>query len=297
MKNNPQWKGRTQGGALGQRGLVVFFSFLNLSLGYAFLSVIVVFYMIFSRAGFKSIWYYFRQIHGYSVLKSFRKSYLNHFLFGQMLLDKFALFAGKKNKFKLTITGQEIFDEIINSSKGAIIASSHVGNFEISGYMLHQEKKRINGIVYGGENPVMQQYRDEILNKNNIFQIPVTDDFSHIFTINKVLSQGEIVSMPCDRIFTGHKTITLDFMGKPANFPTGAYHLAVKFGIPVITIFVIKKSAKHYHLLISRIDRFATGEPAAKEKIEALARNYVAEMEKVLKVYPEQWFNFYKFWN
>jgi predicted LPLAT superfamily acyltransferase len=297
VEKQPKWKGRTHGGSLGQKGLFFFFRYLSISFGYAILSFVVIFYMIFNRSGFKAIWYYYKEIHHFGVFRSFKKAYLTHFIFGQTLLDKFALFAGKKNKFKVSISGQELFDEIVNSPKGAIIASSHVGNFEISGYLLRQKKKRINGIIYGGENKVIQQYRDKILEENNVSQIPVSDDMSHIFAINTLLKNGEILTMPCDRVFTGNKTATLNFMGHLANFPTGAYHLAVKFDIPVLTLFVLKISAKHYHVILSRIDVFPSGQLSEKERVEVLARNYVTELENILQRYPEQWFNFFKFWN
>jgi predicted LPLAT superfamily acyltransferase len=300
VNTRPQWEGRTHGGSLGQKGLLFFFRHTNYSLGkiflYPVLSIVVLFYMIFSHTGFRSIWFYFRKIHHYGILESILKAYLNHFLFGQNLFDKFALYAGKKNSVKISITGQELFDEIINSPKGAIIASSHVGNFEISGYLLRQTKKRINGIIYGEENPVLQQFRKKILEENNVFQIPILEDMSHIFTINNVLSRGEILTMPCDRIFTGNKTTTLDFMGQTASFPTGAYHLAVKFDLPVLTLFVMKESINSYQIFLHRIDNYSDASLSENEKIVVLARNYVTELEKMLKKYPVQWYNFYKFW-
>jgi predicted LPLAT superfamily acyltransferase len=300
VNKRPQWEGRTHGGSLGQKGLLYFFRYTNYTLGkillYPILCITVLFYMIFSYRGFQSIWFYFRKIHKFGILKSLYRTFLNHFLFGENLFDKFALFTGENKAFKVTITGQELFDEVINSPKGAIIASSHVGNFEISGYILRQTKKRINGIIYGEENPVIQQFRNEILEKNNVFQIPVAGDLSHIITINNVLSKGEILTMPCDRIFTGNKTIELEFLGKVAAFPTGAYHLAVKYDIPVLTLFVLKESLNHYHLYLNRIDNYGNDNLSVKEKIELLARNYVSELEKTLKRFPEQWYNFYKFW-
>lgn len=297
MNNRPKWKGRTHGGTLGQKGLLFFFRHMGLSFGYAILSIVVVFYMVFNHSGFKSIWFYFRKIHDYGVFKSFIKTYRTHFLFGQALLDKFAVFAGNKNYFQISVSGQELFDEIVNSPKGAIIASSHVGNFEISGCLLHQTKKRINSIIYGGENAVIQQSREKILKENNVFPIPVASDMSHIFTISNVLKNGEILTIPCDRMYTGNKTLTLSFLGRNAGFPTGAYHLATEFDIPVLTLFVMKESAKNYHVILKRIDNYPSGNLSRKEKVAVLAENYVSELENILKQYPEQWYNFYKFWN
>jgi predicted LPLAT superfamily acyltransferase len=73
--------------------------------------------------------------------------------------------------------------------------------------------------------------------------------------------------------------------------------LAAKFDIPVLTLFVMKESAKHYHVFLSRIDRFSDKRLTVNEKIDDLARNYVSELERILEKYPEQWYNFYKFWN
>ena len=274
---------------------------MNLSVGkfilYPILSVVVIFYMIFSHKGFMAIWFYFRKIHGYGVIKSFLKTYKNHFLFGLTLFDRFTLFAGEKNIFSISVSGQELFDEIINSKKGGIIASSHLGNFEISGYLLHQTQKRINGIIYSEESPVIQQYRSKILEENNVFQIPILSDMSHIFMINNVLSRGEILTMPCDRVYTGNKSVDLEFLGMSATFPTGAYHLAAKFDVPVLALFVMKEPARLYRIFISRIDILSEKDLSTKEKVDQMAKNYVSELEKIAKKYPEQWYNFYKFWN
>ena len=301
MNKRPQWEGRTHGGSLGQKGLLFFFQYMGLTAGkfilYPILSIVVLFYMIFSHTGFMAIWFYFRKIHGYGIIKSFLKTYKNHFLFGLTLFDRFTLFAGKKNIFSVSISGQELFDELVNSPKGGIIASSHLGNFEISGYLLHQNKKRINGIIYSEENPVIQQYRSKILEENNVCQIPILPDMSHIFIINKILSHGEILTMPCDRVYTGNKSVILNFMGRPATFPTGAYHLAEKFDVPVLVLFVMKESSRRYQIYISRMESQSDKNVSSKDKVENMARIYVSELERIVKKYPEQWYNFYNFWN
>ena len=80
-----------------------------------------------------------------------------------------------------------------------IIGSSfflfHVGNFELNGYLMRQDEKPINGLIFGGEAKVVQKYRAFVLNSNNVNLIPVEEDMSHIFLINKALTDGEIVCM------------------------------------------------------------------------------------------------------
>ena len=38
-------------------------------------------------------------------------------------------------------------------------------------------------------------------------------------------------------------------------------------------------------------------EASRQEQIKELAQKYVAEVERMVKRYPTQWYNFFEFWN
>jgi predicted LPLAT superfamily acyltransferase len=63
----------------------------------------------------------------------------------------------------------------------------------------------------------------------------------------------------------------------------------------------MKESAKRYKIFIQSLPRYHCGlDPQSakskKKTIENLVFSYVAELENIVKQYPEQWFNYYKFW-
>ncbi|WP_298612126.1 lipid A biosynthesis (KDO)2-(lauroyl)-lipid IVA acyltransferase [uncultured Odoribacter sp.] len=290
-----EWKGRTGGGNFGQRSLFWFFRYVDVRFGYLGLRFIVVFYMIFARKRCMAIFHYFRQRQGYSYLKSWWKTYRNHYLFGQTVLDKFAIFSGNGKQFRVTVEGQEYFKEAENSASGCLIASAHVGNFEIAGYLLSSAVKPINGVIFGGESPVMQQYRSEILNANHIKLIPVTADMSHIYYIHNALKNGEFVCMPCDRIFSGNKKEKVDFLGAKAEFPAGFFYLGERLKTAALACFVMKEGSLHYRVYIRPLKTDVQSSRRGELK-KVLAVSYVQELEKILKCYPEQWYNFYEFW-
>jgi predicted LPLAT superfamily acyltransferase len=299
MTENPKWKGNTGGGTWGQRGLIFFFRWWNLRLGYAIMAVVVPFYMLFARKSYLVIYHYFRQQFGYAKWKSFWKTYRNHFLFGQVILDRFAVFAGRKNDFEVEVIGNEYYERLAVGEKGFIVVGSHVGNFEIAGYLLNTEKKRINALVFDGETQTVQQNRTKILNGNNINLVPVSTDMSHLFIANAALTNGEIVSMHADRVFGSSKSVECGFMKGKAHFPVGAFALAASAEVEILAVFCIKESAKKYKIFVIPIcdTQFATSEVAnRKSQIANLAKSYVIELEKIVKQYPEQWFNYYKFW-
>ena len=291
-----EWHGVTGGKTLGQKALLFLFHFTNVTVGYVVLAHVVPFYMLFRRKSYLAIYRYFRKHFGYSPLKSFFKTYQNHLIFGQCMLDRFAVYAGRKNFFNLEITGNEAFYKLLDEKKGFVIASSHVGNFELCGYLLKQNKKRINALVFGGETKEIMENRLKLLNLNNISIIPVFGDMSHIFAVNDALSTGEVVSMPCDRIFGSAKSVTCDFLSGKADFPIGAFTLAAHFDVPVISIFVMKESVSKYHVYVKPISLNNVEKISKRDKSELLTREFVKELETIVRKYPVQWFNFYNFW-
>ena len=290
------WHGVTGGGTLGQKALLFLFHFVNVTVGYVVLAHIVPFYMLFRRKSYLVIYRYFRKQIGFSPIKSFFKTYQNHFIFGQCMLDRFTIYAGRRSFFKMEIEGNEEFYKLLDYEKGFIIASSHVGNFELCGYLLKQEKKRIYALAFGGETKEVMENRLKLFNLNNVSVIPVFGDMSHIFEVNEALSAGQIVSISCDRSFGNAKSIECEFLSGKTDFPIGAFTLAAHFDVPVISIFVMKKTVSNYQVYVKPISLNDSIKVSKREKAELLTREFVKELEGVVRKYPEQWFNFYEFW-
>jgi len=296
VKKAKDWEGVTGGHTIGQKALKLTFSIVNVRVGYALLVFIVPFYMLFRRKGYLAIYRYFRKQHGYSPFRSFLKTYRNHFLFGQALLDRFAVYAGQQDIFRVENPDNHLFLPMLDDPQGCIIATSHVGNPELCGYLLKQTKKTINCLIYGNEAKEVQRNRSRVLSRNNIRLVPVTDDMSHLFSIHDALSKGEVVSMPCDRSFGSNKSIECDFLRGKADFPVGAFALALQMKVPVMALFVLKISASLYRIHVVPIP-LADSEGTMRAKVGEMLRTYVRELERIVKMYPEQWFNFYDFWN
>ena len=288
-----EWKGITGGSAFGQKAMKIIFSIVHVRVGYFILVFVIPFYMLFGRKGYLAIYRYFRCQHRYPVMKSFFKTYRNHYLFGQMMLDRFAVYAGQK-KFEVDNPDNDLFLEMVGASHGCVIVGAHVGNPELCGYLLCQHTKRINSMIYGGEAKVVQKNRFKTLDDNNVRLIPVSADMSHIFVIHEALTNGEMVSMPCDRAFGSAKTVTCDFLNGKAAFPVGAFVLALQYNVPVIALFVLKVSASRYRIHVVRVP--TTHEGNKREQINLMTHSFAAILAAIVKSYPDQWFNFYPFW-
>jgi predicted LPLAT superfamily acyltransferase len=292
-----QWKGKTGGGRFGQKSLFFMLRFMNAFLFYPILFVVVPFYMLFGRKGYKSIMWYFKQCHGFSTGKAFYYTFRNHLIFGEVVLDKFSVLAGNSKHYTMEITGKSSFDELLAKNTGFIVVSSHIGNFEMGGLFFPQTKRQLYALIYGGEAEEMQQARIQAMKNVGIHAISVSEDMSHLFTLKQALENGDILIVPCDRIHGSTKRVKCNFLGKDAYFPLGPFLLAEQLKVQMVALFMMKDTRKKYHAYILPVEiDSAKSEGAHWKKAELLACKFVENCERIIRKYPLQWFNFYDFW-
>ena len=273
-----------------QRTLIRLFRFLPLGVLYGCMALVIPFYMLFGT-GFRPAYSFFRKRMGYNAVKAFAHVYLNEFEFGKVVMDRFAAFSGKK--FRMNVPRMDLFDGLCRGEEGFIQLSSHVGNYEMIGYTL-VSPKRLNALVFSGETATVMENRAALFGQTNVRMVPVSQDLSHIFTLNGALADGEIVSMPGDRVFGSKKTVECTFFGEKAKFPAGPFTLAVQREAPVLTVFAMKEGRREYKVYLDILP--VSDAESKQDRIQALADAYAARLESIVRAYPDQWYNFFDFW-
>lgn len=273
-----------------QRTLIRLFRFLPLGVLYGCMALVIPFYMLLGT-GFRPAYRFYRKRMGYHAVKAFVHVYLNEFEFGKVVMDRFAAFSGKK--FRMNVPRMDLFDGLCRGEEGFVQLSSHVGNYEMIGYTL-VSPKRLNALVFNGETATVMENRAALFGQTNVRMVPVSEDLSHIFTLNGALADGEIVSMPGDRVFGSRKTVECRFFGETAKFPAGPFTLAVQREVPVLTVFAMKEKRWEYKVFLDILP--ASRAELKQDRIQALADAYAARLEAIVRAYPDQWYNFFDFW-
>ena len=288
-----EWAGTTYGNAWMHKWLIRMLRHIDVRILYLFVAIFVIPVCLVLNPSRGIAYRYFRRRIGYGRLKSAWKTYVNHCLFGQVVVDKFAMYAGKK--FVVEIENyNEFIDRAARKEEGFVQLSAHIGNYEIAGYTLAVEGKRFNALVFAGEKASVMRNRSKMFTGTNISMIAIQPDMSHLFEIDKALTDGGIVSMPADRINGSKKCIELDFLGAKAKFPLGPFSVATMRGLDVLAVNVMKDSLTSYKIYVTPLlyDKGAT----RQEQIKQLSSAYVAELEKRVRQYPTQWYNYFEFW-
>lgn len=288
-----QWAGTTYGGEGLHGSLIKASRYIDVRLIYLFAAIFVVPVCIVLNRSRKTSYYYFRHRLQYGRCKAAWSVYRNHCKFAQIIVDKFAMYAGKR--FDVEVEGLDKFNALANKAEGFIHLSSHIGNYEIAGYTLVSERKRINAVVYAHEKASVMRNRTSMFDKTNIQMIAMREDMSHLYEIDNELTAGNIVSFPTDRYAGATKCIEEEFLGAKAKFPQGPFSVATMRGLDVLAVNVMKEGLKRYRIFVTPLPY--DKEAPRREQIRQLAKGYVAELEKRVREYPTQWFNFYDFWN
>ena len=175
-----------------------------------------------------------------------------------------------------------------------MLLSAHIGNWEIAGYLLKRLNTRINIVMFDGEHQKIKEYLNSVTGKTTANIIVIKNDLSHIFEIDAALKKNELVCMHADRFVEGNKTIEGNFLGSPAKFPLGPFLLAAKFKVPVAFVFALKETTLHYHFFSTEAKDYSAYDK--DEIISQMLCGFIKEMEDKVRAYPEQWFNYYDFW-
>ena len=298
MAEQAKWDGQSKAKVSGFKIFVFILNTFGLNPAYFILRFVAFYYFLFSKPN-KYIRDYFMQAHGYSTLKARLAIYKNNFLLGQTLIDKVAVMAGAKNPFKVIHKNGSMLDEVSAIGKGGILVSAHIGNWEVAGQGLNRLGTAFNILMYANEKEDVKQYMDGVMTKKKINIIAIDEETkSHIIELHKAFSNNELVVMHGDRYREGAKTLTADFFGKPAKFPAGPFIMAAKFGVPLCIAFAVKTDKHTYQFSVEPPIEVARvrGEAQLEKVCQELLQKYVAEVEKMARAYPHQWFNYYDFW-
>lgn len=287
------WNAKSRGNATGYRIFGFFLRHFGLNFAYVNLTYVVLYFVLAAPPQRAAVWDYYRRTWHYGRLKSAWSVYLHFYRFGQCLVDKVAIMQGLSDKFEFATEGYEEFLDSLDQGS-VIMIGAHVGAWETGTPFFGDYAKRMHIVMFDVEYQKIKEaiHRGAPQLPYNI--IAVNDgDLGSILKISEVLQQGAYVCMQGDRYVNNARRECLDFMGRKADFPQGPFILGAKMRVPVYFYFSMREG-KRYRFCFYRAQTPVSGGSRACQL--DLMRQYADRLEQVLRRYPQQWFNLYRFW-
>ena len=88
--NDKRWSGRSRGGSFGYGFFIFLMNVFGIRAAYAFLSLVVVYFIPFAPRATRAVWFYNRRILRYGVFRSAVKLYAHYYALGQTIIDRVA---------------------------------------------------------------------------------------------------------------------------------------------------------------------------------------------------------------
>jgi KDO2-lipid IV(A) lauroyltransferase len=185
--------------------------------------------------------------------------------------------------------GEHHLDAALAAGRGVVLLTAHLGNWEFAGRLLSSRGRRTAHVVLSAEqDQALERY---LRLDGPQLRFVTRRHATSTLGLLAALRRAELVAMQADRPTGGRGDAIVPFFGEPAAFPIGPFVLARAASAAVVIAFCAMAPGGRYRL---EIDPPIWVKPG--EETSALATT-VAALERVIRAYPTQWFNFFDAWS
>ena len=201
--------------------------------------------------------------------------------YGKTFIEYIYLGFYRKNNSHIVIEGEEIVRDIIKKNKPVIFISGHFSNFELMSMEISKKNIKLATIYRPLNNfflnPLMEFLRRKYVCKNQIRK-----GFSGVRESIEYIKKGYSIALMIDqRVSEGEK---INFFGKPALTTTLPAQLSLKFGLPIIPVFIERLNDKRFK--IKFYDKIYGNDFSNKIEISTKLNQV---LEKMIEKNPNEW--------
>jgi Kdo2-lipid IVA lauroyltransferase/acyltransferase len=183
--------------------------------------------------------------------------------------------------------GLEHYTNALRAGRGVLVATGHLGNWELSAFAHAWLTEPMNVVVRPLDNPlidVLIQRRRELSGNRSISKREIARP------ILKALAANQAVGILIDQNWTADTGVFVDFFGAPACTDAGFAKLAARSGAPVIPGFAFCSREERRYVL-----RFYPPVPITGDAARDTAALQAA-FESIVRAHPSEWLWIHRRW-
>ncbi|SDG59897.1 Predicted acyltransferase, LPLAT superfamily [Pseudomonas benzenivorans] len=267
------------------------------------LYLIVLYFFLFGAKARRSIWTYQRHLAAWSgrdpLQPTWRSVFRQFMAFADALLDKLDIWHGQLRLADISLVDPHDLRGQLRGPRGQLLVGAHLGNLEVCRALAELgERVRMNVLVHTKHAERFNRLLGEV-GASHLRLIQVSElDPAIMLQLSERLERGEWLAIAGDRVpLHGGRNVTVDFLGRPAAFPQGPWLLAGLLGCPLNLLSCLKIDGRYRVILEPFAERVQWKRGERDAVIRAWVQRYAERLGQRCLEAPEQWFNFYPFWN
>lgn len=193
------------------------------------------------------------------------------------------------DKLEINIIGKENLDKALKKEKGIILLSLHLGNWELGGGSIAKSGYPVSAVAKRQKNLGFNKLINDMRFK---FNLKIIQKGTSPKEMIRTLKNNKLLGLIADQY---SKDTEVKFFDEKTGAIAGPAALALKMGSAVILTYAVRNKDNTHTLFIEEeIEIIKTGDN--KKDIQLNTQNFINEMEKAIKRYPDQWFWQHKRW-
>ena len=205
----------------------------------------------------------------------------------------YSMHSGIDLNIPTSIVGYEKIEPLFTNGQGVIMATGHLGNWQIAPYLLKKQKLPQITVVMNEEPHEGTQHLEDIYRDKQMRVVYPGRSPLLSLELRAALYRGELVGFQMDRpSATGG--ISVNCAGGQASFASGPALLSRACGVPVVPVF-FPLDGKGIQIRIEK-PLWAKRTNDRQQDLQELTSRLAECYSRTIRLYPEQWFNFYNFW-
>ncbi len=191
------------------------------------------------------------------------------------------------------IDNLEKVKSIVDSEKGSILLTAHLGNWELGALTMGLTLQRqINVLVKKQRNRLVADWMSEIREKFSNKEIPLGASIRELY---KTLIQGGVVGIVGDQRGKREDGVVVNFFNQPTVTFQGFAALAIKNKVPILVVLNIRKPSGKYIISVEEISYENLPENLS-DQLQELNQRYMTILENKIREAPEQWLWMHNIW-
>ncbi|MEP6963620.1 MAG: lysophospholipid acyltransferase family protein [Acidobacteriota bacterium] len=183
--------------------------------------------------------------------------------------------------------GLENFTGPLARGKGVLVATAHLGNWELSAFTHAYMTGPMNIVVRPLDNPPLDAFVER---RRGLSGNPVIQKKDAARAIFRALHAGESVGILVDQNATPEEGVFVDFFGRKACANAAFVKFAHRTGAAVVPGFALWDAAKGRYTL-----RFYPEIPMTGD-VQVDTQAVHTQLESVIREYPDQWLWIHRRW-
>jgi len=183
-------------------------------------------------------------------------------------------------------------EKLPKTDKGMIIATAHIGNWELAGHAASLMIMPMHSVARPLDNPRLNKY---VMALREMSGQKIIGKHGAVRDMLNVLKSGGAVTLLMDQDARRHG-VFVDFFGRPTStWPTAAA-LSLRLGCPIVFGFVRRLDGRFKYKLI--VDSVFEPQPTGnhKEDVHRITQQITSRIEARVRECPEQWLWVHRRW-